>query len=132
QLSRLGGKRIVPIQKCDVDYESEAEHWFDSLLKELNHSTETKTIEKLVVAAVKTPCKTICQGTVLSHINLNDRGSNKETWHIEIAAEALEYEAGDSIGIVPKNREEIADLIIAISKVDPNRIIEYKKESRSI
>ncbi|MCX6206853.1 MAG: flavodoxin domain-containing protein, partial [Bacteroidetes bacterium] len=46
QLSRLGGKRIVPIQKCDVDYESEAEHWFDSLLKELNHSTETKTIEK--------------------------------------------------------------------------------------
>ncbi|MCX6206855.1 MAG: sulfite reductase, partial [Bacteroidetes bacterium] len=132
QLSRLGGKRIVPIQKCDVDYESEAEHWFDSLLKELNHSTETKTIEKPVVTAVKTPGKTIYQGTVLSHINLNDRGSNKETWHIEIAAEALEYEAGDSIGIVPKNREEIADLIIEISKVDPNRNIEYKKESRSI
>lgn len=132
QLSRLGGKRIMPIRKCDVDYESDAEHWFDSLLKELNQSTETKTIEKPVVAVVKTPGKTIYQGTVLSHINLNDRGSNKETWHIEIAAEALEYEAGDSIGIVPKNREEIADLIIEISKVDPNRIIEYKKESRSI
>lgn len=132
QLSKLGGKRIVPIQKCDVDYESEAEQWFDSLLKELNHSNEVKTIQKPVIAVAKTAGKTIYQGTVLNHINLNDRGSNKKTWHIEIAAESLEYEAGDSIGIVPKNREEIADLIIELSKVDPNQVVEYKKESRTI
>lgn len=132
QLSKLGGKRIMPIQKCDVDYESEAESWFDNLLHGLNHSTETKPIEKSITSAPKALGKTIYKGTVLSHINLNDRGSNKETWHIEIAADELTYESGDSVGIVPKNREEMVDEIIIISKVDPNLIVNYKTESRSI
>jgi sulfite reductase (NADPH) flavoprotein alpha-component len=132
QLSKLGGKRLVPIQKCDVEYESEAEIWFDNLLKGLDQSATSKLIDKPVITTTKTPGKTIYKGTILSHINLNDRGSNKETWHIEIAADELVYESGDSIGIVPKNREEIVNEIIQISKVDPNQIISYKTENRSI
>src|SRR6195952_369857 len=35
QLEKLGGKRFVPIQRCDVDYEDEAETWFTQVLTEL-------------------------------------------------------------------------------------------------
>ena len=35
---------------------------------------------------------------------LNDKGSNKETYHIEIALdEQVDYEPGDALGIYPKN-----------------------------
>ena len=50
---------------------------------------------------------------LLSHVNLNDIGSNKETYHIEIEAEDVSYQPGDSIGIIPENKKEIVEKIIA-------------------
>jgi sulfite reductase (NADPH) flavoprotein alpha-component len=43
---------------------------------------------------------------------LNDRGSNKETYHIEISADdTLVYEPGDAIGFYPKNNaDEITEI----------------------
>ena len=32
QLDRLGGSRIAPMQKCDVDYEEEANGWINAIL----------------------------------------------------------------------------------------------------
>src|SRR4051812_41388480 len=39
QLNKLGGKRIVPLQKCDTDYESEADQWFNHVLNNLSTNT---------------------------------------------------------------------------------------------
>jgi sulfite reductase (NADPH) flavoprotein alpha-component len=131
QLLNLGGKRIVSIQKCDVDYEIEADSWFENLLNGLNSISQPKHENKPVVVT-KPSGKTIYQGNVIRHLNLNDRGSNKETWHIEIAAENLVYESGDSIGIVPKNNDTIVEAIIQLVKLDPNHLLNYKSESISI
>src|SRR5580700_588405 len=30
QLQKMGGQRILSLQKCDTDYETEAGHWFDT------------------------------------------------------------------------------------------------------
>jgi sulfite reductase (NADPH) flavoprotein alpha-component len=68
-----------------------------------NPVEQTKPTETVVKPVAKPAGKTIYQGDILTHFNLNDRGSKKETWHIEIAADGLTYESGDSIGIVPKN-----------------------------
>ncbi|MEI6087133.1 MAG: flavodoxin domain-containing protein [Bacteroidota bacterium] len=134
QLLKLGGKRLVAIQKCDVDYEAEADAWFDLLLNGLSTSVSTTVHleNKTEVVVKKSTGKTIYQGKVLTHLNLNDRGSNKETWHIEIAAESLVYEAGDSIGIVPKNNESVVASIIQIAKADPLKLVNYKSESVTI
>jgi sulfite reductase (NADPH) flavoprotein alpha-component len=35
QLSKMGAQRLAPLQKCDTDFESDAEAWFDQLLKQL-------------------------------------------------------------------------------------------------
>ncbi len=132
QLLNLGGKRIVPIQKCDVDYEAVAETWFDNLLSGLNGKIDVQKVEKKHEAVTKSSGKTIYQGRVISHLNLNDRGSNKETWHIEISAEGLIYESGDSIGIVPKNPQAFVEAIIQLAQLNPDQIVTYKNESVSI
>ena len=31
QFDKLGGKRIAPLQKCDVDYEEDANNWFNTV-----------------------------------------------------------------------------------------------------
>jgi sulfite reductase (NADPH) flavoprotein alpha-component len=47
----------------------------------------------------KSTGKKIYQGEILTNINLNDRGSAKQTHHIEIACEDVYYKPGDSLGI---------------------------------
>ena len=36
QLNKLGGKRIAPLQKCDVEYEDDANGWFNNVLEKLS------------------------------------------------------------------------------------------------
>ncbi len=134
QLDRLGGKRIVPLQKCDLEYEEDAVKWFNDVLKTFTVSKDvalTATPAAAPVPAKKTG-KQVYTGTVLNHINLNDRGSNKETWHIELAAENLQYQCGDSIGIVPENDSQVVTDIIAVSKADGNKSVSFKNEKISL
>ncbi|MEO8819505.1 MAG: sulfite reductase, partial [Ginsengibacter sp.] len=76
--------------------------------------------------------KKIYNGRLLAHVNLNDIGSNKETFHIEIEAEDVQYLPGDSIGIIPENKKEIVEKILATSGIDPNTSIDYKDQLISV
>src|SRR5690606_34778741 len=62
------------------------------------------------------------------NINLNDRGSAKQTHHIEIAADDLEYQPGDSLGIVPENPLAAVNAVLSLTNTDPLKLIEHKKE----
>ncbi len=131
QLTKLGGKRFYPIQKCDVDYDNEAEQWFDEICKTLNHDAETPAIAPKITAK-RSSGKKIYNGQLLAHINLNDRGSNKETYHIEIEAEDISYLPGDSIGIIPENDKALVEEIISVTNVDDTTNIDYKDELTSV
>ena len=132
QLNRLGGVRIVPLQKCDIEYEDDANGWINSVLDKLNVATTEPAAIATPVLLPKKTGKQVYKGKVLTHINLNDRGSNRETWHIEIAAESLDYQCGDSIGIVPENDSQLVADVIRSAKVDGNKTIEFKKERYTI
>lgn len=132
QLNKLGGKRIAPIQKCDIDYDEDANSWFSGVLKNLVVPPETKPAPVTAAPTVKKTGKQTYTGTVTKNINLNDRGSNKTTWHIEIAAEGLEYQCGDSIGIVPENDSQMVTDIIQLTNADGNKPVEFKKEKVSV
>jgi sulfite reductase (NADPH) flavoprotein alpha-component len=129
QLDKFGANRIVPLQKCDVDYEDDAEAWFEKVINTL----QSETIPSQPTAVVqpvskKASGKKNYNGTILTNINLNDRGSNKQTFHIEIGAdEPIEYEPGDAIAIIPVNKKIIVDHIISVTGIDRNIIIETAK-----
>lgn len=121
QFQKFGAQRVVPIQKCDVDYEEDAAQWFEKVLSLLN--TQPATITPAFTqpaSAKKATGKKIYTGTIQANINLNDRGSNKRTHHIEIGTdEPIEYEPGDTIGIIPRNREDVVAKIITLTGIDP-------------
>jgi sulfite reductase (NADPH) flavoprotein alpha-component len=135
QLEKLGGERIVPIQKCDIEYEEEANSWFNTVLKQLTVSktaTNVTAVPAGIPLSAKKAGKHIYEGTVTTHINLNDRGSNKTTWHIELAVENLQYQCGDSIGIVPENDSQIVTDIIQATNADGNKSVDFKKEKVTV
>lgn len=130
QLEKLGGKRIIPLQKCDVDYESEANGWFTEVLSQLSTSAPAANGQVVASPVVikKTTGKKIYNGTVLTNINLNDRGSNKETHHIEISADNIEYSPGDSLGVIPENPLRIVEPIAALLNIDRQKTFTFRHE----
>ena len=133
QFEKLGGVRIAPMQKCDVEYETDANAWFNEVLEKLSSPkiviSQNDVLVNIAPVTTKKTGKQTYTGDVLTKINLNDRGSNKETWHIEIAAEGVEYLCGDSIGIVPENPSKIVDEILNIVGIDPSKIVNFKNEA---
>lgn len=122
QLARLGAQRAVPFQKADVDFTPVAEKWFAEILESLQQATIGKTDITSSIVAPVTHKKTYT-GIVRHKVVLNDRGSNKETHHIEIETdEPVVHEPGDAIGFYPENTTtetlEIATLLQAASRSD--------------
>lgn len=133
QLHKLGGQRIVSLQKCDTDYQSDAEGWFSQVLHSLSSTGgHSATVAAPAVAVKKPAHKKIYAGNIITNINLNDRGSNKETYHVEIAADELEYQPGDSIGIVPENAEATVHAIISLTGIDALKSISFRDETFSV
>jgi len=129
QLHKLGGQRIVSLQKCDTDYQADAEAWFAQVLQKLqtggvpaSNGTANASVSA-PAATKKSSGKRIYTGTVLTNINLNDRGSSKATHHIEIAAEGVEYLPGDSIGVVAENPEGVVRAIVSLTGVDASKTV---------
>jgi sulfite reductase (NADPH) flavoprotein alpha-component len=133
QLEKLGGKRLVDIQKCDVDYESDAVSWFDKVLHKLssNGNGTVTTAPAQLVPQKKSTGKKIYNGTILTNILLNDTGSNKETHHIEIGADDIEYLPGDSLGVIPENPLSVVEPIIELMGIDRDKRFTFRNEELS-
>lgn len=133
QLEKLGGNRLVPIRKCDVEYEQDAAAWFAEVL----HSVQTSSVP--LPSAVTLPAsssakanKKIYTATVAGNQLLNDKGSDKAIYHIELLADEVDYLPGDSVGIVPENDTQLVEQIIKLSGADPQQQVLHKNESLTI
>ncbi len=130
QLQQLGGTRIATLQKCDTDYEPIANEWFEQVLSVLKNGTDGGPRPQ--THAVKKVDKKTYAGTVVTNINLNDKGSEKKTHHLEITAEGLVYEPGDSIGIIPENQPETINAILETVGINADKIIQYRGEEKTL
>lgn len=125
RLAELGAKTLVSRVDCDVDFGESAEEWMtqvvSAMAEGLGSSTENG-ITALGAAASSTVYEQVSEysrsnpfaGEVLENLNLNGRGSDRETRHLEISLEGsnLQYEPGDSLGIYPENHPQLVDELI--------------------
>jgi sulfite reductase (NADPH) flavoprotein alpha-component len=131
QLQKMGGQRLLSLRKLDTDYEADANAWIDSVLQQLN-SPAAGPAATAVVTVPKSTGKKTWVGTVLTNINLNDRGSAKQTHHVEIAAEGVDYLPGDSIGIVPANPGILVESIVGLTGADAGKTLLHRSEEHSL
>jgi sulfite reductase (NADPH) flavoprotein alpha-component len=129
QLGHLGGERIVDIQRCDVDFETDAHNWMNNVIQKISGNPPAAQPAAKVVK--KSSGKKIYRGEILTNINLNDRGSAKQTHHIEIACEDVYYKPGDSLGIIPHNPIEVVEAIISHTGLNSERTFVHRNETCS-
>jgi sulfite reductase (NADPH) flavoprotein alpha-component len=74
------------------------------------------------------------QAKILTNINLNGEGSNKETRHIELSLEGsgLSYVPGDALGIVPTNDPELVAAIIEEMQWDEATVVTLNKQGETL
>ncbi len=129
QLGHLGGERILDIQRCDVDFETDAHNWMNVAIQKI--SGNQSDVQPAAKVIKKSSGKKIYRGKILTNINLNDRGSAKQTHHIEIACEEVYYKPGDSLGIVPHNPVEVVEAIISLTGINAERTFVHRNETCS-
>src|SRR6478736_3389562 len=126
RLKTLGATQLLPVEKCDTDFEEAANAWLENILKTLSPASgESRTTP---TPSKKTSGKKTYEGKILTNTNLNGRGSGKQTHHIELLAEDVVYEPGDAFGVVPHNPIESVESILTTVGANGNKKFNYRNE----
>ncbi|KDE26351.1 assimilatory sulfite reductase (NADPH) flavoprotein subunit [Bacillus altitudinis] len=118
RFEELGGTRLFDRVDCDLDYDEPFSEWLQGVSSSLSEGEAVSLPQESAGAnnqAVSEYSRTNpFYAEVLENINLNGRGSNKETRHLELSLEGsgLVYEPGDSLGIYPTNDPALVDELI--------------------
>ncbi|WP_053363130.1 assimilatory sulfite reductase (NADPH) flavoprotein subunit [Bacillus sp. FJAT-27251] len=139
RLEELGGTRLYPRFDCDLDYDEPAAEWLQGVLSSLGEThgqSASAAGASTQHAAVSQPTEVEYSRTnpfraeVLENINVNGRGSNKETRHLEISLEGsgLSYKPGDSLGIIPENDPELVHELIGELAFNPEETVIVNKQ----
>jgi sulfite reductase (NADPH) flavoprotein alpha-component len=140
RLEELGGTRLYPRFDCDLDYDEPFAEWlegvFGSLYEAQAGSPEHNLPSTQTIQAVESVYSRTnpFRAEILENINLNGRGSNKETHHLEISLEGsgLTFEPGDSLGIYPENDPVLVDELLSELNWDPEQIVTVNKQGESL
>ncbi|WP_416150632.1 assimilatory sulfite reductase (NADPH) flavoprotein subunit [Salipaludibacillus sp. HK11] len=138
RLEELGGTRVYPRVDCDLDFEEPADVWLKGVidgLSEVQEGSSAPAPEAFPETSEAVYSRTNpFQAEVLENINLNGRGSNKETRHLELSLEGsgLVYEPGDSLGIYPENDPVLVDMLLSEMKWNPEEQVEVNKTGETL
>lgn len=134
RLEELGGTRLYPRFDCDVDFDEPAAEWMEGVLGSISEAQGDS------VAAANTASPVTGESMysrtnpfkaeVLENFNLNGRGSNKETRHLEISLEGsgLSFEPGDALGIYPENDPALVVQLLAELTWSPEETVTVNKQ----
>lgn len=135
RLEELGANRIANRVDCDLDYDEPSDEWFNNVLSELSATTIENSAIQTNTGNIS-PVESVYSRTnpfkaeVLDIINLNGRGSDKQTLHIELSLEGsnLTYQPGDALGIYPENNPNLVDILLEALNLSPEEIVTVNKQ----
>ncbi|MFT4022656.1 MAG: assimilatory sulfite reductase (NADPH) flavoprotein subunit [Flavihumibacter sp.] len=133
RFAALQATRLLDCGEADVDYEETAEAWTEKVLNRLQETYGQGRSVAAAAATKTTPARTTVTynrknpfaATVLEKIQLNGRGSAKQTYHIELSLEGsgLSYQPGDTVGLWVENEKCLVESLAAFRKWDLAHIL---------
>ncbi|MEM9223695.1 MAG: sulfite reductase subunit alpha [Pseudomonadota bacterium] len=131
RLEQLGAKRLTARTDCDVDFDDPAANWIAAtlpLIPKTASAPAEKSAEPAPATATPAPAaekprwgrKNPFPSPMLENRCLSGSGSGKEIRHFsfDLSGSGLAYEAGDSLSVIPQNRSDLVDAIIAHFEAD--------------
>ncbi|MFC5452863.1 assimilatory sulfite reductase (NADPH) flavoprotein subunit [Paenibacillus aestuarii] len=135
RLEELGAKRLSPRIDCDVDFDESAAEWMNQVLASLSEATSAPAAVGGNISSVESGGESEFsrtnpfQAEVLENLNLNGRGSDRETRHVEISLEGsnLQYEPGDCLGIYAENHPRLVEELIQALAWNADELVAVNK-----
>lgn len=121
RLKALGAKAIIARKDCDVDYELDANTWNEQLVDEVKVALAASSQVAEVVAFPQAEASHTLyskenpyEAELLVSQKITGRDSNKTVVHVEIdlGDSAINYQAGDALGVYFNNDENLVDELL--------------------
>jgi len=142
KLAELGGTRLFDRMDVDVAFKAPAEQWIAAVLDVLAGpvggasagadiaSTASVGVE-IAPATTEYTHENPWSAKVLDSIQLNGRGSDKETYHIELdlAGAGLRYAPGDALAVVPVNHNPLVEEVLKAARLSDTAPVRLGDES---
>jgi sulfite reductase (NADPH) flavoprotein alpha-component len=141
KLAELGGTRLLDRVDADVAYKAPAAQWVEDVLNALTGSgtAEVAAAPATAGAPAAVVAEVVAEYTaenpwpakVLESIQLNGRGSDKETYHIELdlAGSGLHYVPGDALAVVPANHLPLVEEVLRAARLSDTTAVQVAGES---
>jgi sulfite reductase (NADPH) flavoprotein alpha-component len=123
RFDELGASRLWPLRKCDEDYYAETLTWTDEVVQLLVAMSGATPVAEPHSERPTEPRPAQPEwsqrhpypATILHSHDLTGPGSLKQVRHLalSIAEDALGYQVGDSLGVVPNNEPALVDALLA-------------------
>ncbi|MEX0988268.1 MAG: assimilatory sulfite reductase (NADPH) flavoprotein subunit [Bacteroidales bacterium] len=140
RLRNLGATPLFDRVDCDLDYQEDAQSWYEQVMEIFRDKLGADEVDSATIKATTSPlatefsAKKPYEAVLLDKFILNGRGSEKETWHVELSIEdsGLIYEPGDSIGIITSNDEKLVDAILEKTSIRSDTKIKAGQSEKSV
>jgi sulfite reductase (NADPH) flavoprotein alpha-component len=141
RLAELGGERWLDRVDADLDIDTLATPWLDTI-----HRQSTEALKPRPALATVTTLRPAAHAAdawsrerpfaaeLLANQRITGRGSEKDIRHLEIGLEGsgLDYEPGDALGIWPKNPPALVDAVLSALGLDGNAVVAQGDDARPL
>ncbi|EDQ02111.1 assimilatory sulfite reductase (NADPH) flavoprotein subunit [Shewanella benthica] len=142
RLSALGAKSLQALVECDVDYESAAQLWQESVLEAVKPLIETSGASVVPLSGSGIPGVAVSEFTkqkpytaeLLVSQKLTGRESDRDVRHVEIdlGESGLSYQAGDALGVWFTNAASLVEELLTKLSLDGDEAVTVGKDALSL
>jgi sulfite reductase (NADPH) flavoprotein alpha-component len=134
RLAELGGQRFAELGEADVDFEAAAAGWSETTVAAARVALDvpaTAPRQGAALHAVRTAAMHSREqpfaAAVLENQRIVSRDSERDVRHVELSVEGsgLRYEAGDAVGVWPRNPPALVDQWLATLRLDGAAEVEH-------
>jgi sulfite reductase (NADPH) flavoprotein alpha-component len=129
RLNALGATAVVERVECDLEFESPADTWTDSILEQAHDDAAqisvTRPAQLTAVASAPAYSKrNPFSAEILQRQVITGRDSSKQVQHIELDLEGsdIAYQPGDSLAVWPSNPPDLVEMLAQVTGLDANSI----------
>jgi sulfite reductase (NADPH) flavoprotein alpha-component len=125
RFAALGAQRVMALAELDLDFDTTAPPWIARATQAWRDIAGDAVLPRATVTPLRAPPAAYGRDNpfgaeVLVNQRITSRDADKDVRHVELslAGSGLHYEAGDSLGIVPRNPAFIVDAVLAAARLD--------------
>jgi sulfite reductase (NADPH) flavoprotein alpha-component len=130
RLQELGATRLLERVDCDTEFEERADTWLAQLQETLRPEAVVVAHSNTTASAAQTPGKAKPHASrLLANLHLNRQSPHKETrmFSLDLAESELGYEAGDALGVHPRNCPELVDELLDLTRLNGETAVSVDK-----